>query len=326
VLREPEFLIERSQRRDVAAAIAKRVRVEHDVDVRPQGDELSTEPRRVLVFGELLAEGLSLDLVQVLVDPVQAAELYEEVPRGLRADRRHARDVVRRVAREREPVANQSRRHAEPLQDFRRSEDLVSHRVPHQHVVSDELHQVLVGADDHDAERTLSRLRHGGGDEIVGFEAVLLEHGDRERIDELTASRHLLRQIGWWRWAMSFVLGVDLFSECRRAGIHCDREHRGAALAHEPLEHVHRSEHGLRRFSGGSGEGSYRVVGAKDVAREIHDVEDVEGARLEQRRRHGIRLVPSSGSDRRASGGGTSGPAPIPWRDALNAQVHDMNK
>ena len=286
MLREAELGIQTSQRRDVAAAVAEGSLVEDAGHVRAERHEVLAEPRRVLILLQLLAQGFSLNLVHVREDAVEGSEFHEQIARRLRANRRDAGHVVRRVTGESKPISDLRHGNAEALEHFRRAEDLVAHGVPHHDVVADELHQVLVGADDDHAPFAVPRLRNRGGDKIVRLEAVLLEDGDRECVHDLPAADHLLRQVRRGRGPVRFVLFVDLFSERARLRVHRDGEQRRSLLPHEPLEHVHRAEDGLRRFAGRRRERRDRVVRAEHISRQIHDVEDIGGAGFEERRRH----------------------------------------
>ena len=74
----------------VPPAIKEVRRVPRDVGVELERDELLREVRVVLRVGEVLAQLLAFDLVEVLVDAVERAVLGQEIGRGLRADARHA--------------------------------------------------------------------------------------------------------------------------------------------------------------------------------------------------------------------------------------------
>ena len=94
--------------------------------------------------------------------------------------------VVARVAGQREEVAHLPGPHPELLAHLGRPED-ASRIESHSHdavvVVVHQLHQVLVGAHDDDAQPVGQRARGHGGDEVVGLEPVLLEDGAVPRAD-----------------------------------------------------------------------------------------------------------------------------------------------
>ncbi len=226
--------------------------------------------------------------IGVRQDALDGPELSEEIGRGFGADAGHAGDVVAGVARQGEEVAHLARRNPELLAYLARSVHPVSHRVPQDDAVVavvDELHQVLVGADDDHPPALGQRPRRHRGDEIVGLEAFSRETRDVPGAHDLLDARHLLRQIRRRRRARRLVPHVDGVAERRPAGVHRHDEEVRPALGHDLLQHVHRPEHGVGRLSSRAREGRKRVVRPEDVPRQVDEIEDVACARLRQTRR-----------------------------------------
>jgi hypothetical protein len=173
---------------------------------------------------------------------------------------RDARDVVGAVPHEREQVAELRDLDPEALDHLGRPDHAVAHRVPQDHVVADELHQVLVGGDDHGAEALLPRGAHGGRNQVVRLDAVLLEASDVEGAHDLLAALELGDEIWRGRRAVRLVFDEDVAPERVPPRIHRDREKLGLSLTHEPLEHGHGAVHRVGGLPRRAREGGYGVI------------------------------------------------------------------
>ena len=150
--------------------------------------------------------------------PSSVPELREQIRRRLRPDAGDAGHVVARVARQREEVAHAgSARTPNFSRTSRGPVDAVAHRVPHDDaivVVVDELHQVLVGADDDDAQ-PLARARAPSTAAMRSSASSpsFWKTGDVPGADDLLDPRHLLRQVGRRRRARRLVARVERVAE-----------------------------------------------------------------------------------------------------------------
>ena len=128
---------------------AQRELVEGDGDRRvgADGREVLRQVGAVALLGELGAGRRRGDLVDVGVDVVEALPGRQQRLHALLADALDAGDVVRRVAPDAEGVGHQRRRAAELRLDLGQSDPALVHRVVDRDVVGDQLHQVLVRAD-----------------------------------------------------------------------------------------------------------------------------------------------------------------------------------
>ena len=265
------------------------------------------DTRVALVLAEALAQlGLGHP-VEPGVNAVERAELRQQIGRRLRPHPRDAGDVVARVAGQREVVAHAARGHAELLAHLGGPVDAVAHRVPHHDAVVavvHELHQVLVGADDDDLPAVGERARRHGGDEVVGLEPLLLEAGDVPGADDLLDAGHLLREIRRRGRPGGLVPRVEGVAECPSFGVHGHREPVRLPLGDHLLQHVHGAEHRVRRLAARARERRQRVVRAKDVPRDVDEVEDVVGTWSWKARTKGRRAGRRVGSGRAARAGG----------------------
>ena len=115
---------------------------------------------------------LRLQLADVLVEPIDRAELSDEVDGALLADAGHAGHVVARVADEREHVHHLRRLHAELLGDACVIEPgTVLARVVHLDATADELEEVLVDRHDRDVEPSRFGAPRHGADDVVGLDS-----------------------------------------------------------------------------------------------------------------------------------------------------------
>ncbi len=152
-------------------------------------DEFLRHPRRFGVVDQRLTALLLLDLAGAAEQRFQVAVFADELRGGLDADTRHARHVVGGIADQRLHLDDLLWRHAEFLDHLGAADRLVLHRVEHRDVVTDELHQILVGGHDGGLGARLGREPRIGRDQIVGLEPVLFQawqiEGRHRLADEL---------------------------------------------------------------------------------------------------------------------------------------------
>jgi hypothetical protein len=229
-----------------------------------------------LVRDERLLQLRLRHAIDVRVDPVERAVGRQEIRRRLRTDARDPMDVVGGITDQGKKIMEAARRHPPLLLDLGRAEDLVAHRVPQDHplvVIVNELHQVLVGADDDDAEPRSNGPLRDGRDEVVGLHAVHLVDGDVVAADNLLAALHLLRKVRRRLGALGLVARVHLVTEGRPLRVHRDREVVGPAPSDDLLQHVHGPHDRVRRLPLRRAERGDRVVGAEHVARKVDEIE-----------------------------------------------------
>src|SRR5690606_39728593 len=65
----------------------------------------------------------------------------------------------------------------------------VLHRIIHDHAVTDQLHQVLVGRHDHDLATGIAYLAGIGGDQVVGLETGQFDTGHAKGLGGLEIGR-----------------------------------------------------------------------------------------------------------------------------------------
>ncbi len=109
-----------------------------------------------------------------------------------------------------------------------------SHRTTRSSCVVDELHEVLVGADDDDAPALVHRAHCHRGDEIVGLETVPREARDVPRAHDLLDPRHLLGEVRRRGRARGLVPRVDRVPERRPSRVHRHGEEVRPPLARPP--------------------------------------------------------------------------------------------
>ena len=102
------------------------------------------------------------------------------------------------------------------------AERAVLHRIVElDHVLDDELHQILVGRDDLHRGAGARGLARIGGDQIVGFEAAHFDARQIEGARGVADQRKLRDEVFRRRRAMRLVFGIELVAEgdlgsCRR--------------------------------------------------------------------------------------------------------------
>ncbi len=297
---ELELGEERPQHIGLAARPAQLLEVELDVHVVSERHQLLRQVGLVLVLFEGLLDRLLLHLFEVRVDAVEVPVGLEELDRGLRPHPLDARHVVGAVAHQREVVAQLRGRHAHLLLRLVRVVDLVAHRVPHHDAVAHELEQILVRARDDDLETLFARFLHDGGDHVVRLHLFGAEHGDAVGPRDLEASVTLLVQVGRRLLAGRLVLGKDLLAERGRHRVDRDGQVHRLLLLDHLQEHVGEAVDRVGRLAARGREGRQGVIGPKDVATHVEDVECL--------------LIPGRGQARIGHGTGTISPHAPPGK------------
>jgi hypothetical protein len=202
--------------------------------------------------------GLALDLVDPLDERVEAAVLGDPLGRRLRADTRHAGQVVAVVADESREIAVVLRRHAVLLQHAGRIAPRhvghAAHEVQDRDVVVDQLERVAVTRADQDLHALLAGLAGERGDHVVGLVAGLLDVLDAQRVEHLLDQRDLPSEgIGGGR-AACLVVAVLLRTERLARHVERDGDVGGLLVAQHVDEHRREPEDGVRGLPRGGGE------------------------------------------------------------------------
>ena len=266
--------------------------------------QLLRQPRLLGERGQVLAALGLLDLGCVREQVLKIAVLAKQFRRRLRADARHARHVVGGIADQRLRLDHLLWADAEFFDDLLGTDAAVLHGVVHDDAVADELHQILVGRDNCRRRAGLAGEPRVGGDQVVGFEANLLQVRQLEGTHGVADERELRAQVlGRFR-PVRLVFGIHFISE----GLFRLVEHHGEMgrlvlrlhLGQELPQHVAEAEHGVDlqpvRFAR---QRRQCVIGAEDVAGAV-DQEEVVA--LLQRPR--ARARRRGGGFRRGFGGG----------------------
>ncbi len=265
---------------DGAAVVPARARLlqpELDRQVAHDAADFSAHERRLAVLGEALPE-LALDLVEVLVDPVQRAELLEQAAGRLLADPRHAGDVVARVALEGLVVEHLvwaeavSVHHLRLVVDDRRGD--AHPRREQADVVVHELEPVEVARHDHRVHPLRGRLLRQGADDVIGLVALQLPDRHAHHRRDLAHDRELGPQVVRHARPALLVLGVRVETELRLA--HVEADHRVVRLhvLHAAQDDLQEPEHGVHERAVRHRQRREREVPAVDEARPVDEHEE----------------------------------------------------
>ena len=250
-------------------------------------DELARHRHALELLG--IAERL-LDLDpgydRICIDQrLQRAVLLEQARGGLVTNAVEPRDVVRGVPDEREEVRNLLRRHAHLLDHLVARVRLLMERIDHRHVIADELHDVLVGAVDHDLPVLLARLGHERGDHVIGLDPRDGQHRPAEPVHDLREVVHLDLELLRRRLARRLVGRIHVRAERLPAALVVEhhRHSYGMVVLLEPHQHAREHVERAGRHTFGGREPDLltlaarrvheAVVGSKDVAVPVDDVE-----------------------------------------------------
>ncbi len=144
---------------------------------------------------------------------VQRAVLSEPFHRRFRADFLHARYVVYRVAGQRQVIQNALRRHAKFGVHTGNVQRLVVHGVDQNHVLVDQLREILVAGGDDAAHAIPRRLLHQRADHVVGLHAFQHQQVPAGRGDGPVQRFDLTRQVVRHRRTVRLVFGVHVVAE-----------------------------------------------------------------------------------------------------------------
>src|SRR5579884_2184937 len=121
-------------------------------------------------------------MVRACKNGLKIAKLLDQLACRLWANSRYTGDIIDAVAHQGEDVPDFFRRDPEFLQYLRTPDSPVIHRIEHVDagIFVDQLHQILVGADDRDFPACLARSGYVAGDDVVCLKARLLDAWYRE--------------------------------------------------------------------------------------------------------------------------------------------------
>ncbi|MNJ27792.1 hypothetical protein D3C77_223080 [compost metagenome] len=198
----------------------------------------------------------------------------DQLRRRLGADAGGAGDVVDAVADQGLDLDHLVGRDAELLEHGLFFEAAVLHRIVHDHAAADQLHQVLVGADDHRLAAHVADLAGIGGDQVVGLIAGHFDAVNAEGLGGLAHQGELRRQVLGRRGAVGLVLIIEIVAEGLLRMVEDGDEVRRPVLAlhvaDQLPQHVavalHRADRQAVRLAGQRRQG---VVGAEDVGRGV---------------------------------------------------------
>ena len=250
-------------------------------------------PRLAGMLDQCLAALGLLDLARAQQQVFEIAVFGDQLGGGLDANARHSRHVIDTVPGQRLHIDHLVRHDAEFLEHLVWPDALLLHRVQHIDAVADQLHQVLVGADDQHCRARLARQPGIGGDEIVRLVIRLLDTGNAEGAHRLADQRELRPQVGWRLGPLRLVLVVESIAECGGGMVHDNRQMGRLfprhAFAHQFPHHVAEARHRADRQPVGlAGERRQRVIGAENIGRAIDKKEVAAGADAGRGLCHGV--------------------------------------
>ena len=154
-----------------------------------------------------------LDLAGPGQEGVEVAIFVDQGRGRLDTDAGRARDVVHGIAAQGLDVDDLLRRHPELLDYLGPADTQVLHGVEHRHPLADQLHQVLVGGDDHHFAAKVAGAAAVGGDDVVGLVSGQLQAGDTESLGRLAHQGELRNQVLGRGRPVSLVLIVQLVAK-----------------------------------------------------------------------------------------------------------------
>ncbi len=213
---------------------------------------------------------LALDFTLVLEQVVDCRVLVQPLGCGLRADLRHARDVVRGVAHQREVIDDLLRIDIELDLDAGAIERRAGHGVHQRDAVVHQLGHVLVARRDHDAQPFARGALGERADHVVGLDALDSQQRQAERLDRLDQRAGLCLEVVRHRRPVRLVLGEQIVAEGAARRVENDRDERRLEFLLQLGQHVEHAEHRPGRLTPGVRERRQCVEGPVQVRRAVH--------------------------------------------------------
>jgi hypothetical protein len=203
-----ELAHELAQRPAVGLAFHRRPQVDSRVEVVLERRQRLRHARVVGVLDQVLFAFGAGDLVDAFQHLLQRSEFLQQLRGRFLADPGDAGDVVGGVAAQPHQVGHLLRRHPVALDHRLAVVDLglgdAARGAHHPHSLGNQLVGIAVAGHDHHLDPLLARLAHQRGDHVVGLEAVDLDVGVAEGLDQ----RHQVRPLLFEQIGAGFALGL----------------------------------------------------------------------------------------------------------------------
>ena len=194
----------------------KGFQLERKIKVAHDGGDIARKESHVAVVLQVF-QLLALQLVQILVDALHAAESLEQLRGGLLPDTGNAGDIVGRVAHQAQEIGDLRGSHPVFFLDHRRIEH---HHVANAllrgedaRVFARQLAGVLVAGHQQDIAAERFRPCGDGTQDIVAFPTRHLNHRDVHRLEQVLDKRELHAQVIVHRRALGLVFFHRLDAE-----------------------------------------------------------------------------------------------------------------
>ena len=235
-----------------------------------KGRQPAGNPRRLGFVDEVFAPFRLFDFPGPFQERFQIAVFVDQLRRRLDADAGNPGHVVGRIAGQRLHLDHLVGPDAEFFHHLAGADDLVLHRVHHDHAGADQLHQVLVARHDGNVGARLDGLAGIGGDQVVGLEAVHVDTGDVQGPGGVAHQIELRDQVFRRRRAVGLVVGIDIVAEGLPRTIEDDGDMVGVGVVDHFHQHPGEAIDGVDRNAVRPGHGGLdAVVGAENEARAV---------------------------------------------------------
>ena len=265
-----ESCVEFAQLRHVRFVAAQLFGADVELDVAADPGEFTRQReirrRRAQAFADL-----AFDAILVLQQAVERAVLVEPLCRRLRADLRHAGNVVRGVADEREVVDDLFGVDVELELDAGPVEGRVRHGVDERDVLVDQLRHVLVAGRDQHLQARVHGTLCERADDVVCLDTCNSQQRQAERLHGVDQRLDLGAKVVRHRRPVRLVLREQLVAKRLAGRIEHDGDELRVLLALHAQQHVEHAEHGTRRLPARICQRRQRVEGPVQVGRAVHE-------------------------------------------------------
>jgi hypothetical protein len=219
------------------------------------GDEFFGEQCGIAVLLAAIRDLLRLTSAGMIEHSFDAAEFDNQLHAALVANAGYAGYVIHRVAAQGHHIDDLLRRNAQNFYDLGGVENqVVLLRVENLHRGRDQLHHVLVAADDEDLVLLAGGLAGEGSDHVVGLEALGLQDGNAQGLEGAADVGNLAAQVFGHRGAIGLVALVAHLVEALRLAVPLAQwlHGAGALVAEDLAAHVEDGGKVMRRENPGA--------------------------------------------------------------------------
>ena len=212
--------------------------------------------------------------IQLFIKLFKAAiHTHQQAGSRLGTNAWNARDVVGRIAHQRQVIDDLLRSDAKFLLYALNIHRATSHGIDQGNVPVDQLRHVLVAGRNHHRPVGGRAAAGQGADHVIGLHAFDTQQREAQSDHALMQRLDLQAHVVGHARTVGFIFGVHFIAKSPTLGVEHHRERAVRVLLAQAFEHVQHALDRTRRQAFGSGQRWQRVKGAVQIRRTVHQDE-----------------------------------------------------